>query len=636
MSTPENILDRYNTYAYHHIFIACDSTSTAEDLARTNNLKTFERVAGQDKYDLRTTKNGGNYIIVINGMQDAEFVIDNLTWLNTTATSAARDDQFTSIAVEGSFDVQEPRGVRFFNVMNTVADNLDTDPQGIVWMIKTVFVGHGYKQGTDVQEYITNIRPLMLMIYDITAEFRITGGEYKIQFAGVNNGGSRFPQTARIVEGITINPELPPHPGSTLKNVLKNLEAQINQKYNLYFACVADALSQGEVVNNFRRVTYAIDLEPPYDDPGYVIDDTQHYNVNGNGNDKGGMISFGPETTIESAIHEIMGNSSRVKKDASEGIDGRTYTYKIVSIVDSSQSEYKVVYKVRRFEETRNDVIEKIYSGTEGDFVQRNLITFDYFFTGKNTDVLNLDLKMEMGMAFFQTLTSTNNVMDQRQHAGAGQPNRATVAGTQLNLKGLNIRKNTPLFPDTTFKNQSLRNSGDPASTIRFNALLARHAAVESLEAKLEITGNPHLMSAFNKLPSEMVADPTTAQERTGGDASEQIFTDWDRFTALAKVNIYMPKSEEDLYGDFGDKFWYDGYYYIYSVENTFSDGVFRQTLDLMSLPTNTVFDNQEKKGLLCQTANELNAVAETGTAVDAETTSAGSNTPTVPPRTNG
>ena len=219
MSTPENPLAQYYTYAYHHILMACDTTEVAEALQNSNEFVTFLRTAAQQntpsnpmgKYNAIDFRNKGKYCIIVSGLEDAEFVITKASWMSITAAEAGGNgvDRFSSMAVEGSLTIDEPRGIKFMNVMSYVADQLESDPSGIVFLLKTIFVGYpapganfAAQVGTDkddIVQYdpITDVRPVLFIIYDITGEFKVDGGTYTVSWVGVNNGASKQPQHLR-------------------------------------------------------------------------------------------------------------------------------------------------------------------------------------------------------------------------------------------------------------------------------------------------------------------------------------------------------------------------------------------------------------------------------------------------------
>ena len=121
MSTPENILSKYRTYSYHHVLVACESTSVAETLAKSGNLYKYINAPGDEQYTKNSisrnpsTNSGGiigDYIIITNNMVDSNFFIDDLKWMTVVAPTPPKKgedfEQFASFAVEGSMVVTEP------------------------------------------------------------------------------------------------------------------------------------------------------------------------------------------------------------------------------------------------------------------------------------------------------------------------------------------------------------------------------------------------------------------------------------------------------------------------------------------------------------------------------------------------
>lgn len=230
------------------------------------------------------------------------------------------------------------------------------------------------------------------------------------------------------------------------------------------------------------------------------------------------------------------------------------------------------------------------------------MVVFDYIFTGQNLDIENMDMNLDMGLAFFQALTTTDSIMDQTTTITKVRPDKKTVPANDISLKGLKFR-GAPLFPDTTVKCGRGRNTGDPGTLARYNATLQRYAGLEGHDATLEITGNPNLLASYCQLPSVILSDPilrvrttetdkvkptdTKSYDTVPADKSGYVplFPDSDHFPALCKINIRMPTSPDTLYGHL-EPFWYQGFYYIHDVEHHFKDGKFTQTLRMVSLPS--------------------------------------------------
>jgi len=649
MSIPQNILAKYRTYSYHHILIACDNEAAASYIRNSNRLSVFRDfnearavTIEEDKIvQLDTTGEAdgkpdkvavGNYVIIINGMIDTSFVIRDVEWFTTTAASTDQHDRHTSIAVEGKMTVEEPRGMRFMNVLNGACDLLQTDATGVIWMLKTIFVGHGINNNVEFSDHITDLRPLEYMMYDCTGTFDITGGVYEISFAGSSNGAARFPQFSRVAQNISFTPT--DNLLSTSMAILEdNMNAQSEQNRTCVIEKLKEAYSEENVdvsaLDNFRLVKYRIILESPYENSEYVIDgltDQEKDTTTGEG-----PFKFGPMSTVEQAIRHIMDRCSRVKKDRTEGDQEKfKYSWKIHSEItmlgrdttnpaldDATDSEVVlVVYRIRRHAEMSNKTVKRVLEGITGETeavsqrkIKENLITFDYFFTGKNTDIVNFDLKMEMGLAFLQTIGSTNNIgTGTYQITGTESEdirlNSTTIVATD-NARGAGnvsqdgenkpkilIRSKTPIFPATNVNNVREKNIRGAHDTTLFSAMLSRHAALESVEAIVTIHGNPYLMSQTNRRSTDVIS---------GADDDRDLSTiiqNWETLPALVKVNIFMPSSSAtpSSTSQFNRvPFWYDGYFYLWGMDHKFAGGEFTQDLHILALPDESILAETQK-----------------------------------------
>lgn len=655
MSDPQNILSKFRTYSYHHILIACDNEAAARHIRSSNSLNTFRQLGAaqtvniqdltqreQDAFVIENATNKkaqtkvGSYVVILNGMIDTTYVVRDVNWFTTTAASTVQNDKFTSLAVEGSMTIEEPRGVNFLNDLNHACDILRSDPSGVIWLLKTIFIGYPDDGSTD-PDYIVNLLPLEFMMYDVTGTFDVTGGVYEISFAGVSNGASRFPQFSQIAQGISVSVK------DTLKETLSALEQKMDGNSRNNRICVIKKLKEAYTeftdvdLEEFREVQYRIIAEPPYDDPAYIIDgltdDQKELALEGY---RQGVLKSGPKATVEGSIRQIMDRCGQVQRDATagEGVQtGRTtYGWKIhseitmvgkdtLNPIDKTISDKDIVvvsYRIKRFAEMTNTIIQDILDGSDDEAegtdavtkqrLKDNLITFDYFFTGKNIDILKFDLKMEMGLAFLQTLSSTNTMgTGTSQISGSVtedvntthvNPDENVKSSGDVDAKGekkkkVLIRSRTPIFPATNVNNVFQKNIKGPLSSTLYQSRLARHAAFESVEATLTIAGNPYLMSQTNTKSSDVQRKENSTDP---GDES-RIMQNAEFIPGIAKVNIRMPitSATPSSTSSFQTtKFWYDGYYYMYGIDHKFAGGEFTQDLHLLSLPD---ISELEKKG---------------------------------------
>lgn len=593
MSIPENPLAQFRTYTYHHILMICDNVNTASNVAQNTKISEFfnSSVERLDHADVSTITNAdgsiGKYVVLINSLKDARYSLDDLKWESVTGQMGGeKADNYTSMATEGSMTITEPLGLIFLNEVQNAYKLLNSDPTACVWMIKTIFVG--YSSDTSKPEYITNINPLIFNVIELTSDFTIQGGVYNIGFVNINNGSGKLPQLMNIAE--TIKLSLSKNP--TLKDtILNKLSGKINENSIRYFNEVKDNIIKMGM--DPKPVVYEFVLDKAYHGNEYLIDDSQQQNKTEGTKDDGCTLDFSKSITIENAIKNIMRHCPQVKKDA-KGIVGGKYGYKIRSILNSNNKEHKITYHIQRYKIVFSDVFKAATSEDQEirDALERNTITFDYIYTGNNTDILDFSMKMDMGIVFFQTMISANNLGSQ-QATLSGQTSSeiaANGAPPDAKLSDASIaRPILPVFFSTKVKNPEVTNSTNPKDSTEFQSLLNRHASLENLNSKMKIHGNPNLLNSINKMPDNYTTD---ISELNGSFTDiPPSFPNWESVPALAKVNIYMPTTDENnITGR--EKFWYDGLFYVLAVTNEFSDGLFTQELEMISIPNSEIEDD--------------------------------------------
>lgn len=681
MSNPANVLDRFQTYSYHHILYACDNSQAANKIASdpfvasefndlgirqdvTEDIITVQEDEQGNITETRTPRVIGQRVVLINGLRDSRYVIQKAEWESLTAANVNNTDYNNSLAVEGNMTIQEPRGFEFMNVIDYVQDAFETDATGIIFVLKTIWRGHNdtgsFSSSQDgVSNIIADVRPLQFMLVDITATFDSAGGMYNLKFVGLNNGASRLPQISRGAEVNSFTPttrvlnevmgefaeKLTDYSTTTHKNVVEQVKR-------------SDSINE-EDANNLRRVEYKIEMKPPYNEPQYVLDNFDPTTSEDGTKESVGPIHTGVKFTVEQVIQRIMSMCSLVQTELNEGVDGVKYRYKIQSAIemqrqpsqtdDNNTSDTEVIqvtYFVERFPELTNVSVTELLSRQRGDDttteqqIRDNLITFDYIFTGANVDIKNFDMKLNQGLLFLQTLRTTDNKMDQQQRLNSGIPSNKDVVVGNLGYKATSseddpdapnpqgqeavrnsIRNRTPVFPGTSVKDVVSKNINTPENMTAFNAAMQQHAALEVLQTTLTIRGNPYLLSVTNRPAREDLDDDPTSDEE---DEIVRPVKNWDRIPAIAQVNIRMPENSDTLSSDNSPElipFWYQGYYYIFGIKHTFEGGEFSQKLDMLSMPQNNFFDPLEASEVNDTADSENNEGDSDGTADAANTT---------------
>lgn len=222
MSTPPNILDSYTSHAYHHVLIATNTTDLAERLVNQSSTELFniDQTFFRDttkprevtpKYLDEENKSGGSYVVLINSAQDVDYYINDISWTDIFLPREMGPDgnpvvPFSQQCSEGTMIITEPRGAKFFQFLNDVCDALQTDPVGVIFILKTFFVGTldpnlDGSINPDIPQIITHVKPFSFVIYDIINEFSNVGSTYTISFIGTVNGVSKFPLFSRLPSG---------------------------------------------------------------------------------------------------------------------------------------------------------------------------------------------------------------------------------------------------------------------------------------------------------------------------------------------------------------------------------------------------------------------------------------------------
>lgn len=658
MSRPHNPLSSFRSVSYYHVLVACDSSDTADELAEITKPEKWLHATGPnaalgdedtfgllgpfavqftDEAELR-----GRYCVLINGATDSMFSIGRAKWTSATGAAVTQMDQGTSIAIEGELDISEPKGIVFLDILVSCCLALGVDSSNVVYLLKTFFVGHTDTDNAQIEEsYISDIEPLRFLLTDVTGTFAETGGLYKMTFVGLVHGSSRLPQFGKSASGLHFT-------GGTLVETIANLKGVVDSNYNKLYKCVEDTVKQTndtKLSELLTRVKYEFQLDDVYTSNEYrVTDATQHTKDKADCNSPA-KISIPANMSIEDALHLIMKQCPRVTKDASDGEEkeGRKlhYEYKIRSGVSSvrpgraEQVEYTVIYRIQRFMRPKSvnlfdiagefeakdltviDEAEVEKLTTDQKTLRNNLIAFDYMYTGKNIDILEFEMKLNMGLAYLQIATANSSLKEQLQSV----PTAVThIPAYDSTMSGRFGGKPTqiPVFFGSQIRLPSARNKQDTSASAEAAYSLAKHSSLEVQDVTMRIYGNPRLLGTINRDTSPRNIGRKQS-EQSGTITSRQAdYRDWGGFPSFAKINIKMPRNNDDISlfkgdavtdpepvggADFTRDFWFTGFYYVVGMEHLFDGGEFSQVLTLIGIAPNKTLQAVNKGG-----ENELEA----------------------------
>lgn len=561
MST-DNPLNKFNTYSYHHFLVVAKTNEIAESIS-SDTGSFFRFLRGEANDDGTRVDNGAR--VLLNPLSSLKYVIQELT-LENIVMGDVRSANASAINCysQGTMTILEPRGVRFFNDIYDTYRQLQAATGGktAVWMIKTIFVGHNSTPGEPPIEYITNIKPMFIQPTDFKADFTEAGGRYDVEFVVQNNGGAQMRNSNS--QALTLGSTLNVSAGAganvvvTLSEAIAALENRIRENYEKsYNASVA---STGVTP---KKVSYKINLAERYKDPSYVLKGTPEQSDGASGNSP--IISLPTNARLDQWIGEILKLCPKILSELEPNSASR-WMPRVSSrteVVD--QGEYGTIEHFDIIPVSRTPLAANLTAGEEAPA----MLEFDYIFTGKNVDVLNFDMKMNLGLAFFEEITASRSAASHGQVPAKESRNSASKPAP------LGAGEQPPLVPASISNSPSVSHSTLPQSLSFYEQMLQKQVEMETISAVLSIRGNPRL---FN----DMLLDNKSIQTSLAGTSStNEVIGNWMVEPITVRINVMMPT--DDTMTSF-EPFWYRGLFQIISIKHSFNGGSFTQELELIGM----------------------------------------------------
>ena len=565
MASTTNPLNEFNSYSYHHFLIMVSSTAVADALYDAETL--FKFLNG-------TTDIPGAYA-VINPLVSNRFVIQEAEWTNLLAPNPA---DFGSAAWSGgTFKVVEPRGISFMNVIYNAAQNLESTLDGIQWVLKTVFIGDtGEGSGPSRYQYINTVKPMTIVVNDISIRFDESGGEYEFQFVLSDHGAGAFGHVdgALFNMNTTVNLSVgnTGSTGVTFAQAISRLEQHVNESYEKQYAQMVKTTEAQPNVPAFKKIQIKIEIPDALKKPEYII-----MNSKGQGMGRDGFsssVSVAPGTPLTDVIQELITSCPALLQDCA-GPDNSKRTYFNVTsavTVQGNNQEYKKVFTfyvlpkhdemIANADERRLSINKAIEAG--------NYIEYDYLYTGKNVDVLGFDMKFNAGIVFFTTLLSQSSTRNDRS-----EPISSEHVQSASSMPKIGPSDAWQVFYPTKIAKPDHNDKVTPDLAERYDQIMQEAIRMDNIIASIRIRGNPRIMNDI--MPTRQVIEAALKDTTLEG---ERLMQAWATQPSRCQVNVYMPKD-----GDYEnlEKFWYDGLYRILSVKNTFAGGDFEQEMELIT-----------------------------------------------------
>lgn len=689
MSIPANPLDKYRSVSYQTMLLASSTTegirpfvSASPELDAAAMTAITETKQGEAVIVPGAT---GSAYLLFDSRRHSNFSIREFSFSSIPGTGVPSQTHISTGQVE--MTVIDPDGIVFINYLKYLIDEkLKTEITGVTFLFKIIFVGHTYDHKVEVIS--TSAIPMIL----INLEFDVTykEGIYNLQFAPLTVGAAaNLKQFATLKDVTSIRCD-----DQKLGTMIRDFENRLNEshrdwykKLNVHLKKAGDAGSENSAKTG-RLVQVMITIPESWHD--FKVEDgtfestternhaaerkkkeeaaqdktTDTTATDTNSFEKGSeqktektkllkqYLSIRPNATIFDALADIFKICPEVSKMANrKAIEAdEIKIFKTISSVTSNDEVIVLHFDIVEFKipnitipaEKAKD--EWYYTTNTGVRTPKNSIEFDYIFSGKNTDILDMSLKMKNANLLLMNTSKTGTMSHRMVNSQKAQPDQPQTSEKIITAF---VRENDPIVFPTQSPDQKNNYAYQPekhnveaqsANNIARNEWLQSVAFMHGqtqLRSKLTIRGNPELLNKYVvdvlmphvipdniKISEAAAADNFRDTNILGSDSAwtsakneyrksvDQFFSERSKIdTNLAaggvdgkivgdkaytypmffKINIFSPNnlhfgsSTAKLAANNSEytQFWYDGWYFVNNIVNKFSDGLFVQEVDI-------------------------------------------------------
>jgi hypothetical protein len=589
-------------------------------------------------------------------------------------------------------------GLTFFNhLMETMRDRLKASRGSSFFLLVTLFMGHTDRGTTEMLDML--FTPLMLMT--MAMDFSSSGSIYDMEFVELEgNPGGGFESIVELKDVQSVVADKSP----TLEGLMQALEDRLNEQSAEFFRKYNNVLLSEGGRNNSeksgRLVQYMITLPEKWRNypvstagRGQSIErvfkkmqqqqselDKRKAELQAEASKAGKsdaigarFTSFSATMSITDAIKAILESSEKLLEEANvqKRRDKQVSVYKTVVSVTSDDNTYVVHFdiyehKIPNIEGLKNKSSITTKDKASAEYLRapdgsiRNLIQYDYIFTGRNSHITDMKIKFspDSAVAFDGRLDIGTGRRGSNVQAGQVSEKKQDFDGEKQTNDLSLLRSNDPVF--VNFKTAFAATGGvshgpgtlsQGADYKAFGQNKEEHTKTMALlhflgtmELQLTIRGNPALLKRYadrqvrNGVPQHFVHGIgsdllTTLANASSLEQSRNIFNSNIKaniktaksqyYTTYVKpktlltqnsnldvasvplfiaVNIMSPNVDamgKPMAGEpmFTNDFFFKGSYMLLTVRHSFENGVFSQ--DLLAVPFDVYndFSNAWHKG---------------------------------------
>lgn len=529
-----NPLDNFRTYSYHFIMTAASTTEAFGKMIGNDNgssplLAAINDVGLGGKINLGPTTEA---FLILDTRRFAQYTITDIEMQHIYGTGKVNNP--TVPAGTMKIKMLDTTGLTFFNfMMDLMRNKLQTSRASAFFLLAIVFVGH--KDDGTTETISTCYIPLTLLL--MSFEFTSSGSTYDMEFMeleGAPQMGSSMKQIANLgnVSSATTSKR-----AKTVGGLMDSLEDQLNTKSLEHFAKYHNAATAkaGNSLVPGKLVQYMITVPEAWQqmDANLAASDgyseikfasagkTARSQSSPSGKDR--QVSFSPTSSITDAIKSILESSKAFMDLASveKRKKGEAVAFKTVTNITSDNSTYVIhfdiyPYRMPKMDDAKDKAVAAgAPSKVMGDSnIVKNLITYDYIFTGKNShikdlkvefspeSVVALDTNLQLGKQRFAEVASKGNTPKAVESASKGAKKTEDFVPS--------VRPGDPVFLPMVSKEQRNNNSSQHVeeqtpqqaadslkSKQEYNQTFAFLHFLSSINLDLVVRGNPNIIKKY-------------------------------------------------------------------------------------------------------------------------------------------
>jgi len=699
----KNKLDEFQSHSIHYVMLAARSTEELRQFTETSGGSMAKSLQAVDACtqlgnEVKVSgQPGGGVFLMMDTRRFSQFTVTSFDIKSNATGYAAPGTSPNTAAQELAMTILDSQGISFANFLQFLMEaRFGVSTSGMSVLIRIMFIGHTASGETKVVQSVG----IPALFNEIQLDLNDTKGVYACKFISLVGVLSSREVNSKWTNLGTASSYFTGDGANTLGAVVAAFERRLNAESFARFRQYNDAEATtttaklGLEFSSGRPVQYMITLPKGWADYGFsgpaqggaietnfrdMLRTEENKRVgprttpiNNAAPAKDSFIAVDPNISITEVLDIILSQTVQVmelgnfKKDP--GTTSNVKFFKHLVSITSDDSTYTVHVDVVEFVvpnvelNAKTDAVGdqapyfETIAGQGGNIqVPKNFLEYDYIFSGKNIDVLSLDLKIKNLnlMLLSKTSLGQGKLLTVADKVDNQQADGEEVRGGQSSPA--NIRSKDPvLFPprtgdqSTNFSNLSAGTgaSGESAQTIaqRYTQNSTNYLVGGSTDIKMTIRGNPDLLervtltSILKHVSATTFAD--NGNSKTNDNSKAEYRTQFEaellRLTPglqqspgggfkvnsplqgpsmvgtpiFVKVNVFGPNvdfiTNELIAGqDFGTRLFYDNYFFVRSIRTKIEGSKFTQEFELATA-MNFLQNNLTATGKNTSTVKEI------------------------------